>query len=205
MSPRKTKPAPPPKKDWLEIAKGKVGQITALIGALVALIVGIQQLWEKLVPPPPPPKGSCVQIDPLDIPQVIAYSEWDNEGITITGRNDCNRELGLYVTFTHRVSDDPPRFVLRRPHDGDYPECTGAAALGQPKCWDAQKPVAINQGLWKWEAPLPPLSKLGEPRRTEMLGVTWDVRDFDAPDKAPLATTSVAIKIIDDTGTSLDN
>jgi hypothetical protein len=91
--------------------------------------------------------------------------------------------------------------ILRRPHDEDYPECTGAGAFGQPKCWDAQKPVAISEGLWQWEAPFPPLSKLGIPRSTEVLGVTWDVRDFDTPGKAPLATTSVQIKIIDDTGT----
>jgi len=203
---------PQKKSGLLERLTGKIKLITGLIVATTAAVLAIgpgidavKNLRGKLQPElpaatTPEAQGSCVRIDEVKSPEAIAYSDWDDSHISVTGRNDCNRELGLYVTFAHRVSAEPPRLMLRRPHDEDYPECTGAAAMGLPKCWDAQKPVAIGQGPWRWEAPLPPLSKIGETRSTEVLGVTWDVRDLDAPDKAPLATTSVRIKIVDDTG-----
>lgn len=210
--PKKEAGASPKKADWLEFFRGKIVQITALVGAIVALVVGVQQGWQKIRPPPPSPEpvvtkivtgglqGPCVRIDEVKVPGAFVLSDWENVRISVTGRNDCERDLGLYITFAHRLSAEPPRLVLRKPQEGDYPECTGAGATVLPKCWDSEKPIPISQGRWHWDAPLPPYGPpLGELRQTEILRVSLDVRDVDAPDKAPLATKPVIIKIVNDT------
>lgn len=200
-------PEPPPsqkkkkrrkKENWFRIAARKIGEIQTLVGAVVMLIVVVLGGWYQIrrasegtavVTPP-----KCVRISNVWWPREVAYTDWHDARMSVSGRNDCNQELGLYLTFGARRDTEPPRFSLRQPYE-DSPECTGAAAQGLPKCWDAQKPIPISAGAWRWEAPLPPLKKIGEPRSTEVLGFTWAVRDYDAPDDNPLATAVHTMRI----------
>lgn len=192
--------------DWIELVTGRVGKITALAGAISALLAVIltqfSDVQEKLkqfgvISPPPP----CVEVktDQVVFPNDVKYSEWDNMRIRLSGRNNCERPLGLYVTFVRRTTKDP-RFTLRVPYD-DLAECTGKAPLLEPKCWDRKKPVAnIGKREWEWETPPPPLSRLSDSRSTETILVAWEVRDLDEPNKSPIAAGSAPIKVTYDTG-----
>lgn len=204
----------PKKKDALELVTGRVGKITALIAALTLVVTNLdtlvgkmQGLASKFSPTEPtpqkqttlPPQQSCVEIYKVEFPQEIAYSEWNDHPISVTGRNNCNKDLGLYLTFTHRVGSEPPRLVLRSPYADTFPECTGAAALSLPKCWDQMKPIPIVEGRGRWDAPLPPPFRLGE-FETERLMFRLEVHDLDAPNAEAVWKKTVEIAIRDDTG-----
>lgn len=204
----------PKKTDLLDLVTGKVGKITALIAALTLVVTNldtlvskVQVVAKKLSPEEPlrsepsatQPPQSCVEIYKVSFPETIDYSQWDDHHISVTGRNNCNRDLGLYVTFTHRVGSDPPRVVLRSPYADSFPECTGAAAQSQPKCWDQMKPIPIIEGRGQWDAPLPPVFRLGE-FQTERLRFRLEVHDLDAPSAEAAWKKTVEIEIRDDAG-----
>jgi hypothetical protein len=203
----------PKKKDAFELLTGKVGKITALIAALTLVVTNldtlvskVQVLSSKLSPETTTPaepttrplQQSCVEIYKVEFPQEIAYSEWNDHFISVTGRNNCDRDLGLYLTFTHRVGAEPPRLVLRSPYAETFAECTGAASLSLPKCWDQMKPIPIVEGRGRWDAPLPPAFRLGE-FETERLMFRLEVHDLDAPNADAVWKKTVEITIRDDT------
>lgn len=190
--------------DWIELVTGRIGKITALVGAIGGLLLLILTQIDKiqneavrvgLYSPRP-----CVEVnaDHVVFPKTVKYSEWDNMRIRLKGRNNCNRPLGLYVTFVRRTASEP-RFILRVPHE-ELPECRGKAPLQEPKCWDPKKPVAIAKGDWEWATLPPPLSQLSDPRSIETISVTWEVRDYDEPTKPPIAVGSVPIEVTYDKG-----
>lgn len=211
-TPEKEAVEAPRKKDVLDFLTGKVGKIAALILALTLVVTNLEMLVSKaqvfvkkhfseevISVDLPPLEPSCVEIYKVDFPEEIAYSEWDDHFISVTGRNNCNKDLGLYLTFTHRVGTEPPRVVLRSPFADSYPECTGAAALSLPKCWDQNNNIKIVEGRGRWNAPLPPASRLGS-FATERLMFRLEVYDLDAPNSEAVWKNTVAITIRDDTG-----
>lgn len=181
--------------DWIDVATGRVGKITAFfttLGALVLVLLNQSEQIQKKVTAMLAPR-QCVEVSKVVVPRTIEYSEWDKMRIQITGRNNCDETLGLYVTFQGRVSSEP-RFRLRPPYE-DLPECGGGEPVQLPKCWDRKKPVAIGKGEWGWEVLPPPLVQLNDPTPTARISVTWDVRNVDQPDKPPLASDSAQIEV----------
>jgi hypothetical protein len=211
-TPEKEAVEAPRKKDALDFLTGKVGKIAALILALTLVVTNLETLVskvqvfakkhfsEEVVPVPPAPlPQSCVEIYKVDYPEEIAYSEWDDHFIRVTGRNNCKKDLGLYLTFTHRVGTEPPRVVLRSPFADTHPDCTGASALSLPKCWDQNNNIKVVEGRGQWDAPLPPASRLGS-FETERLMFRLEVYDLDAPNSEAVWKNTVAITIRDDAG-----
>jgi hypothetical protein len=197
------------KPGWLDALRGNFGKALAVIAVVAAIVTkmdtivdGSKKIFDTVLPnktAATQPQLACVRVDDVNFPDRIKYSDWNGAHIRVTGQNNCNRGLGLYVTFLHRLTQEPARLDVRLPFEEEDPACTSADAFVHPNCWDHEKPVPINQGQWQWEAPLPPLFKLGEPRQTEIIGVELDVRDFDAPGASPLWSKSINITIIYDT------
>jgi hypothetical protein len=197
------------RQGWVDALTRNFGKALALITVIAAIVTNLDTIvgaWRKIFETVSPhktavtqPQPSCIQNVDVNFPDPIKYSEWNDAHISVTGQNNCNRGLGLYVTFARRLSQEPPRLDVRPAFEEEEPACASADASVHPNCWDHEKPVPINQGRWQWEAPLPPLFKRGEPRQTETIGVELDVRDFDAPGASPLWSRSVIIKVVKDT------
>ena len=184
-------------RDWIEIATGRVGKITAFLTAIGAFVLVMlnqsEQIGNKLSAMGWFSPRPCVEVSKADIPNTIEYAEWDNMRIRFEGRNNCDGMLGLYVTFQGRVSSEP-RFRLRPPHE-DISDCRGTGPVQLPKCWDRKKPVAIGKGEWDWEVLPPPLAQLSDPTPSATISVSWEVRNVDQPDKPPLASDLAQIVV----------
>jgi hypothetical protein len=185
--------------DWLDVVTGRIGKVSALVAAVGGLVVLVlnqsAQIHEKLVAMKILSAPPCVEISRVVIPPTVRYSEWDNMRIKVEGRNNCDEPLGLYVTFLPRTAENPS-FRLRVPHEDD-PDCSGTPAVLEPKCWDPKKPVAIRKGEWQWEMLPPPLESLSDSWSTDTISVSWEVRDYDDPQR-PIATDSAQIAVTND-------
>jgi hypothetical protein len=205
MTPRKKDTGPTRSAfDFVDLITGRIGKITALLTAIggLALLILTQseQILNKAIALGLYKLRPCAQVEPLEIPATVKYSEWDNMKLKLKGRNNCSTPLGLFVTFVPRSTSEA-RFVLRVPHE-DLPECKGRAPQ-EPRCWDPKKPVSSGKGNWEWEVLPPPLAQLSDPRRIEKISITWYVYDYDAPTKSAIRVGSATIEVHNDRGSPL--
>lgn len=182
----------------LDAVTGSVAKITALVSTLSALalavLVGPEKIYRAIVDiglySPPP----CLEVNALSIPASVNFSEWHKMKIELTGRNNCAKQFGLFMTFVPRGAQ--PRFHIKIPHE-HLPQCKGAAAYYDPACWDPKKPIRTVKGDWRWPVLPPPLELLGESNSVEIL-VTCAVFDYDAPTKGAIHHDHATITVHND-------
>ena len=182
------------KIDWVGLATGRLGKLTALLAAILLVLSQIEQVHTKLAELFGLASRPCVTVDKVSIPATIDAADWERSSITITGRNNCSRPIGLYVTFTRRTLSEPT-FLLRGPRQ-EGKECAGYASLQVPQCWDSKKPITIAKGPWTFTPGLPGLEQLRNPHPDEKIDFQWEVRDFDEPAKPPIATDHKEIHVL---------
>jgi hypothetical protein len=181
----------------IERLTGRMVKTTALIAAAGALVVAVKTHvgnlsnvwpWGNRVTP-----ASCVSVMAAPGPERIKASEWDGMKMHLYGRNDCDRPIGIYVTY---VRDTRPQrlFALRAPH-GSEPECRGLSPELEPGCWYRKKPLSVGKGEWSWDVPSPPLELLSNPGPSERIFIDWSVREYDAPTNPPLWSESRVIVV----------
>jgi len=182
----------------LDLLTGRIGKITALLGAVAALLVMVFDTGKKTIDKitASMTQAPCLVVTQSSIPAKVKYSEWDGTKFKLKGHNSCSSEPGLYVTFLRRSASET-RFIVGIPHD-DLPQCKGLTPIHEQACWGRKKPVIIGKGDWDWDVLLPPLTRLTNPRGTEKVLITWEVRDMDNPTKPPIFVDSATIEIQND-------
>ena len=122
--------------DLLDVVTSRVGKITALIGAITGLVVGANQLIPKSDPVPKPPVvpvekvekeapkspalSDCFKPNMIVGPETVAISKW-NSMMKLTGRNDCQTTLHVYVTL--KILDDRAQIMADAKCIPNDPSC----------------------------------------------------------------------------------
>jgi hypothetical protein len=187
MTPRKkgTRPAKGA-FDIVDLITGRIGKITALVTAIGGLAFVIltqsEQIASKLTALGLYTPRPCVEIRRMIVPKEIQYSDWKKNKmkITIEGRNNCEAQLGIYLTYM-RDKNSESLFDLKVPYD-DWEECKGSnkALLQERICWETKKPLRRGKGDWVWNVVLPDLEQIGA-RPVEPVRIKFEVNDYDDP------------------------
>ena len=207
MTPRK-KDTEPTKGafDFVDLITGRIGKITALLAAIGGLVYVIltqsEQIFNKLTALGLYTPRPCVEVERLIVPEKIQYSEWKKKRmkITIEGKNNCEAQLGIYLTYM-RDKDSESLFNLNVPYD-DWEECKGSnkALLQERICWETKKPLRRGKGAWVWDVILPELEQVGA-RPIEPVRIKFEVNDYDDSTKIYWSGT-LPIEVHNDAGPS---
>jgi len=176
---------------------GRAAKVTAMVVTLgtLATTIGTQyELIKKVFPSlfPVAPR-SCVTVTSPAFPLKVKLSEWDDTSFRIRGTSNCTEDIGLYVTF-FRDFRSADLFRLESPR-ADFKECKELRADFYPNCWHYKRPLVRGKGDWSWEVPLPELTPLRDPRPVDTLFINWSVRNYDDPNKPPLAGETAKVTI----------
>lgn len=108
---------PKPSSSILGNLTGKIGKITGALVALAALgtavvtLTGVGRGIGDLIKPTesaPPDLKSCLEAE-LIHPEVVSLSQWDSMEMRLTGQNDCQAKLAVYLEFKgNRILLEPP-------------------------------------------------------------------------------------------------
>jgi len=168
----------------VDLITSRIKLITGLVSAIALLVLGVLNYWKDIKDKVRPARP-CVEVKSLTVPPKIIYSDWkkNNMKITITGKNNCEAQLGLYLTYM-RANDSESMFNLRVPY-GDWEECKGVNKnlLQERICWETKKPLRQGKGDWEWEVTLPELEQVGA-RPIERIRLKFEVKDYDDPTKS---------------------
>ena len=122
--------------EFLDALTGRIVKIGALLGACAAVITTAvtfrTELGKLIHPSAPASLTDCFK--PLMIyPPTIAVGGWESMDLRMTGRNDCQETLAVYVAFKVRQADT---VQIEAPFKGD-PDCQA----GGPGCWERFSPA----------------------------------------------------------------
>jgi hypothetical protein len=156
---------------FIDFITGRVGKITALILAIIGLIIAVKRLCNIVSP-----KSPDVQVKDVILPKKVKCSEWDNMIIKLKGCN-CDGTSGLYVIFSSTLAE----VRLKPPIAIDGKDCVGRPQL--PWCWCGKKPVCEGEEDWEWDLFPPQLEWVGNPRDIKRFLIHWEVLDYDNPTK----------------------
>jgi hypothetical protein len=179
----------------VELITGKIGKVTALCLAIVALGGAIGGVWTMgrralqyigLAPHGTSVTDSknCFQPQ-LMYPGDVTLSKWDSMDLRLTGRNECKQTLAVHVAFKgrkDRVSIEPP-FADS--------SCTQA---DNPSCWEQK---TLERGDVNWEVSPPVLTPLKKPLGERIrVDVNWII--YNAETRVQVHADTARIWLNDD-------
>ena len=159
---------------FLDVLTGKIGKITGLILAGVALLLAVQQLageGQKIYQMWAPVRGvdqkECFKPE-IDVkPTTVSVKEWNSVKFRMTGRNNCKETLSIHVAF--KAKGDTIR--IEPPFKGmDQSACKG---YENPTCWEQN---SIDQGKdVDWILTPPFLRRNGQLVDPVKVAINWTV------------------------------
>ena len=173
----------------LTLLNSKIGKLTALFLAIVALLGAVEKVfnvWSSLFPVETT-EGSpkdCFKSEMMH-PSKVSISAWPSMTLRMTGRNDCSQTLSVHVAFKARGD----RIRIEPPYPTDF-HCR----VNEPDCWEQR---SLKPGDFDWKVGPPDLTLLKKPLGDPVfVRINWVV--YNAETKTQLWADNAEIEVHDD-------
>ena len=162
--------------DWFHDLIIYGGKISTLLMAVITL--GAAVIWGpeetfRWITRADPSTQQCFSKGTMSAPEgPILFDQWRDQKITLTGNNECDEDLTVYVTYKGRHHK---KLVVKPPYLAT--DSTSTCLKANPSnrnCWDER---TIDKGEVDEKFSLPVLERLSRPLGRVNIEINWTVRN----------------------------
>ena len=173
--------------DLLGMTTGRIGKVTALLLALVALVAAAEEFFEitsTLLARFKTEESvkDCFQAK-MNYPKTVSIDGWQSMPLGLTGRNDCRERLGVHIAFKAKQ-------LSKVRIESPVSDCVDPV---DTRCWEVK---SIEAGAVDVKFIPPHLKVLKKPLGNPVdININWVVYDVDT--KKRLNAGAAQIKLTD--------